>query len=207
MTIRIIPALRSLKPKIEKLCQKTFAEHQARRPYAILENSYDLLPQTTIDAAFRGPEGLSLKTSPVIFAATLDDVMVGYIQLSRHAFIPQFNFQHVIISDIHVVADHRGIGIGEHLFDRVKSLADQHEWDGVTATIWAGNTASQRLFEKYGFQPNGVNLRHGPDRQASNYPESLKASSDTYSYALPLSLAVNVAVLTFILIKWMTAAR
>ncbi len=206
MTIKIIPAPRSLKPKIEKLCQQTFAEHQARQPYAFPENSYDLLSQTAIDAAFRSSEGLPIKTSPVIFAAMQDEVMVGYIHLSRHAFMPQVNFPRVNIDDIHVVADHRGTGIGEHLLDHVKSLADQHNWDGVTATIWAGNTASQCLFEKCGFQPNSVSLRYGPDRQASNYPESLKASSGTYFFALTLSLAVNMGVLTFILINWMTTA-
>jgi len=137
MTIKIIPAPRAMKSEIENRCKQTFAEHQARQPYAFPKNSYGVLSQTTIDTAFCSPEGLPLKTSPVIFTAMLDDDMVGYIQLSRHAFMPDVSFPYVNIDDIHVVTEHRGTGVGEHLLDHVKNLADQHDWDGLTATIWA----------------------------------------------------------------------
>ena len=80
------------------------------------------------------------------------------------------------VLDIHVLREFRQRGIGRALLDHAKGLADELDWDSLTATVWAGNTASKRLFEEFGYTPLNVTYRIGPDRQCQDWPDPVAPS-------------------------------
>lgn len=198
MTIEIVSAPRSLKSRIEELCQQTFDEHRERQPFAFAENSYDVMIKPLIDQAFRSPEGFPLRHSPVIFAAMQADEMVGYIHISRWAS-DLGTTAYVNIDDIHVVKNHRGNGVGEKLLNHVRALADECDWHNLTATIWAGNAASHDLFARCGFAPSNVTMRYGSDRPATDLPPKPKQEYGQIAF-IGLLLLLTTVLLALIFI-------
>jgi ribosomal protein S18 acetylase RimI-like enzyme len=170
MTITIINAPTSLKPKIEALCKQTYADHQRAQPYAFASNLYDLGIQPEINEAFNDVSGSKLDTSPVIFAAMRNNEFLGYIRLSSWSRPGNVVMPNANIDDIYVVSGHHGTGVGDALLNHAKAMADERDWDNLTATVWACNPASQALFERSGFTMQNTTMRYGPDRQSRDYP-------------------------------------
>ncbi|MBT8454852.1 MAG: GNAT family N-acetyltransferase [Rhodobacteraceae bacterium] len=169
-SLRIINAPKDIKPHVIAGSHATFLEHQDRAPFAFPNNAHELLIEPEIHAAFRDARGKDLSESPVIFAAYRGDDLAGYVRLSDHARHDPAPNSSVSIEDIYVLPAFRQTGVARALLDHVRALADIRDWDNLSATVWAGNDGSDRLFAQAGFAPQATRYRYGPARIAKDYP-------------------------------------
>ncbi len=171
--IDIRPAPRALKDRMAELTSVTFAEHQARQPWAFPNNGLEQTALQNINFAFMD-KGRQLKESPNAFAAYVDEHFAGFILLSVWARGGGPDMPHVSIDDICVVPEFRGRGVGRALLRHARALAAEEDWDSLNATVWTGNEASEALFRSEGFTVEHQQFRIGPDRLARDYPDPPK---------------------------------
>lgn len=55
----------------------------------------------------------------------------------------------------------RGQGIGHKLFDYVKEIVSEGNYDGLELQVNAKNTAAMEMYRKYGFREKSVNMEIG----------------------------------------------
>ena len=69
-------------------------------------------------------------------------------------------FWHVVneaqITNIAVAAPYRRMGVGSLLIDSLIAAAQERETMGITLEVRVSNTAAIKLYEKYGFNPEGI---------------------------------------------------
>jgi len=191
----------ALKEKILECSVSTYETHRSKQPFAFPKNMHKALIAPSIDESFVEETGEQLAQSPNIFVAEVDGTFAGYVQLSRHALDRQQELPLCVISDIFVLPEFRKQGVASQLLNHVKQLAIENRWSNLTATIWAPNQASARLFEKEGSTVQSRCFRFGPTNQAIDLPAAPKQSRSILSRVLPrlktaalFIVAVQIAV-------------
>ena len=62
------------------------------------------------------------------------------------------------LSNLYVLPEYRGRGIGRRLFDTVLQLCREQEYDGLELQVNARNAGARAMYEKYGFTEKSVNM-------------------------------------------------
>lgn len=198
MTVTIRPATTADRASIESASRETWKAHRARQPFAFPENGWDMLLKRGHEFAFWSGTGQPIGTSGNLFVADADGQIVGFILLSWHLREDAPDAPNGTIFDIWTHPDWRGKGVGRNLVGFAKNMADEANWDNLTAQVWNG-APSQRLFESAGFTAQHTTWRYGPDRPAQDVkPRSAKpedAPDKVWKWAV---LATIVAVLVLI---------
>lgn len=113
--------------------------------------------------SFQDGDGTDLPESREIHAAFGGDAFLGYVWF--RASMTRGAWAEIVIHDIAVLPEWRGQGIGRALAQSVVDLAVAKDTTNLTAHVWAGNTASARMFAGLGFTSEQETFRFGPPRQ------------------------------------------
>jgi GNAT superfamily N-acetyltransferase len=138
---------------IEALSMLTMREHETRLPDNFLPR--DAVHTKWLDYIF-GP-AVDERSVPFarLIVACLDDRVVGHLLLL-------FNFSNrgdhgrdlkCHVSDLSILPDLRGRGIGTLLMQRVQTVLREEQFTEVEAYVWRGNDASHKLFQNAAFVP------------------------------------------------------
>ena len=174
-----------MKEQILECSFSTYEAHRTSQPFAFPENMYAALVAPTIEDSFVNDRGAPLPESPNIFVAEVKGTFAGYVQLSRFALDTPQTLPLCVISDIFVLPEFRKQGLASQLLSHVKQLAIENRWSNLTATVWAPNQASARLFEKEGFTIESTCFRFGPTSQAIDLPPAPAQNGGILSRILP----------------------
>ena len=199
--IEITPAPIALKGRITELCRETYAAHRDAQPFAWPENFFDVAIQPLLNAAFQDKRGRPLEESPTLFSATKDGQFVGYLRLANWSSGLGGEIHSGSIEDICVIPENRGQGGARALIAHARHLAEQHDWDNLTAQVSEWNAASNTLFKNSGFTVQSRNYRIGPDRQAQEYPiaSARKLFSPWDWFWIALTVVILSALLVFLM--------
>lgn len=163
--IRITHAPIGLKDEIWRRKVETFHEHLQRQPFVFPSNYANAFLKPSFEGRFRDKKGRPVQESDNIFVAMVDGRFGGYVELSGGS-LPGFPLPLVSIEDIWISPELRRTGLAKALLEYVKQLGHERDWDNLTATVWAGNEDSARLFRSAGFVTQSETFRFGPDRAA-----------------------------------------
>lgn len=64
--------------------------------------------------------------------------------------------RHVLDLSIHVLREHRGLGIGNALVDYAIDWAQKHNYEKISLSVFSTNTPAINLYKKFGFEIEGV---------------------------------------------------
>lgn len=90
---------------------------------------------------------------PVV-VAVLDHKIVGWGSISRYAERP--GWRYTVENAIYLDPDYCGRGLGKAILEHLISAARESGFHSIIAQIVAGNEASIKLHDKYGFETIGV---------------------------------------------------
>jgi ribosomal protein S18 acetylase RimI-like enzyme len=165
MKVSIRPAVTEDRATVEVASRATWDAHRTRQPFAFAENGWDFGMARSHEIAFRGPKAEPLGESGNLFVADADGRVVGFVLLSWHLRDDVEDMGDGAILDIWVDPDWRHKGVAQNLVSFAKEMAEQADWDNLTADVWTG-APSAGLFEAAGFTQQNVTWRFGPDRPA-----------------------------------------
>ncbi|MEM8782601.1 MAG: N-acetyltransferase [Planctomycetota bacterium] len=139
-------------PAQAQLAAKTYAEtfgHSLTN-----EELSAQIEETRSETYFR-----SLMGRDTVLVATLDDQLVGYIQLgdvgtNLQGVEPGPNDQ--AVQALYVDADHQGRGIGRSLMDAAFAHPRLRESDHVFIDVWGENKRALAFYQDYGFEAVGT---------------------------------------------------
>ena len=108
----------------------------------------------------------------IILAAETDGVVAGYASLSEYR--QKEAYKSTAELSVYVGADFRRMGIAASLLDRIIKFAKEEDTlHTIVSVITAGNEASEKLHEKFGFDFCGtikeVGVKFGKYRDIDNY--------------------------------------
>jgi RimJ/RimL family protein N-acetyltransferase len=118
-------------------------------------------------------EGISYQDGFVLLVAELGGRIVGFARLISGLCGPKD--RHVGNVGIVVQKGHRGRGIGSTLLGELLRQAPNLDCSKLTAEIVASNVRSRSLFEKFGFQVEGI--RHRQFRIGDEYVDEILMST------------------------------
>lgn len=110
--------------------------------------------------AINSPEG------PVsVFVGTIDEVIVGYA--ISHIETLHDGARIEVISDIYVLGEARGVGVGEALMDAVAASAVSHGAEGIDALVLPGDRHSKNFFETFGLTARAILVHRSLTKEES----------------------------------------
>ncbi|NNE88371.1 MAG: GNAT family N-acetyltransferase [Silicimonas sp.] len=137
--IQIAPATPAHLPAILDQTRATFQEHRARNPKAFPDKTYRMLESRHRAALLGDAKG------SITFAATAHDAsLAGFVLLRSFT-------RAAMIYDIGTLPAARRSGVGSALLAHALTVAKDRRWEMLFASVWDGNEASHRLFQKAGF--------------------------------------------------------
>jgi ribosomal protein S18 acetylase RimI-like enzyme len=104
------------------------------------------------DSYFAAFEAINNSSLNELIVATLDDEVVGVLQLT---FIPNISYQgswRALIEGVRVSANYRGQGIGRKLFEYAINRAREEGCHMVQLTMDKRRTEANRFYQSLGFQ-------------------------------------------------------
>lgn len=131
----------------------------ALKPQVLAAQGADRDPRA-IDAAFRDGWGRP-SDSPLIFAATADGRLLGFIRLDAAARATGEAPRPVRIEDLWVTETMRGRGLGRLLLAYVLAFSEQNGWGALEAEVPGDAPGAARLFQDAGFARQRQTLRFG----------------------------------------------
>lgn len=163
MNPQIRPAPPEVIGDILALSRLTLEEHLVRQPFAFAPDMHESSFEPGLLQSFHDEAGTDLTKSREILAAFDGDSFLGYVWFRGSN--ERGAWAEIIIFDIAVMPEWRGQGIGRALAKAVVDLARAKDTTNLTAHVWAGNTASARMFAGLGFTSQKETVRFGPLRQ------------------------------------------
>jgi len=106
-----------------------------------------------IDTAIRAE---MLSADHVVGAGTIDGVTVGYIAAHRQALHDGSAMAR--ITDVYVLPDARGVGVGEALMLLVESWAREEALIGLDSIALPGDRATKNFFETFGLVARAIEV-------------------------------------------------
>ena len=137
--LQIAPTTQVDLPAILDMAGETFRAHQSRHPQAFPDIILLKLEEIHRDAVDLAGD------TPTSFSAKQNDDLMGYVLLREKS-------GGGVIYDIGVLPEYRRDGIGLALLNKATEIAKARHWRVLSATVWAGNTASHTMFGKAGFE-------------------------------------------------------
>jgi ribosomal protein S18 acetylase RimI-like enzyme len=94
----------------------------------------------------------------VSFVGCIDDVVLGF----AHVRIVVYNSEHTVgeILSYGVLADARGVGIGEAMLNLVVEYCREHGCTGIDAQALPGARETKNFFETFGFTARRLVVHH-----------------------------------------------
>ncbi|MCM1117741.1 MAG: GNAT family N-acetyltransferase [bacterium] len=135
---------------VERIMKQVQAMHVAWRP-EIYKEADPILPY---DMYLE-----HLESQQVLVAELAGEVVGLMICLERHISGGPMRERKVLYVDSMAVEErYRGQGIGHQLFDYVRGLCREKEYDSLELQVNARNTAARAMYEKYGFTEKSINM-------------------------------------------------
>ena len=153
----IRPARRRDRPRILALCDRTFRQHQERNPA-------DFPAGGPNHAAAFLPGAFSFwrRRARGLLVSESGGALCGYILFRRYGSV-------VMVLDIGVDEGFQRTGEGRRLIEAMLAeVGRDRRAQLVTATVWAGNAASEALFSAAGFRPAAREYRYNLRDGSSN---------------------------------------
>ncbi len=94
----------------------------------------------------------------VTFVGCIDDVVVGFARLRMQTFDSENTVGDVI--SYGVLADARGVGVGESMLDLVIEYCRDHGCTGIDAQALPGARETKNFFETFGFTARRLVVHH-----------------------------------------------
>ena len=199
MAFEIINAPVALKEQLIELCLETYRTHREAAPQNWASNYFELAIKPAIESAFKNKVGAALAESPTIFAAMKDNTFAGYYRLSALPTDPKVDYFAVEIVDICVVPEFRRQGIATAMIAHAKTLAAEHDWDSLEATVADMNAGSRHIFEAEGFTVASRKLFFGPNRAARDIPVPLIKARFNWAHWVNVALLVSTVAIFILL--------
>ncbi|MDH4168099.1 MAG: GNAT family N-acetyltransferase [Acidimicrobiia bacterium] len=98
----------------------------------------------------------------LVVVGTLDDVVVGYGMVHVESVLDGGRLGR--ITDIYVLPDARGVGVGEELMGAIVSWATDAGCFGVDSLALPGNRATKNFFETHGLVARAIVVHRSIDR-------------------------------------------
>lgn len=97
-----------------------------------------------------------------VVVGTIDGVVVGYAA----AVLRPLHDEGVVgdLTDLYVLPDARGVGIGEAMMDEVIVWCEAHECVGVDSIALPGDRATKNFFESFGLVARAIRVHRRLDR-------------------------------------------
>jgi len=99
--------------------------------------------------------------------ALQNDKSIYYVALENDNVIGYAAMWHIVneghITNIAVKSEYRQKGIGALLVAELITFAQKKEMIGITLEVRVSNIAAQKLYEKFGFKPEGVRKKYYKD--------------------------------------------
>ena len=134
---------------LAQLCQAVHEIHVAAQP----DFFKPIRPDDSTLIAFYEQE---LSSETIGYIAEVDSEPVGYM-LCAVTIRPENVFSYaqsrLHIDQMSVNAAYRSQGVGKALMDKAYELAQQHQVDALTLSVWAFNEGAQRFYATNGFEP------------------------------------------------------
>lgn len=90
---------------------------------------------------------------PHLIAVSEDDRVIGWCDISP---LDRPVFAHVGTLGMGIIPEYRGLGIGEKLINTALDMAKKRGLTRIELTVREGNLPAQRLYQKVGFEVEGV---------------------------------------------------
>ncbi len=98
--------------------------------------------------------------SQVLVAVNDEGEIVGYVlYIKKPASAIKRRFRCAVIYDLYVVPEHRRKGVGSALLEKALNLLEEEGAECVELSVWVGNEAARRLYEKFGFEEYVIRMR------------------------------------------------
>lgn len=118
--------------------------------------SYDPIYQTSREAEKMMRNflaDLSSSTHSFLFVAEAAGEVVGFISGELREGSPTFHPKSwTSVDDVYVLAEHRGLGVGRALLERVREWASRREADGISLQVAAANERGRKFYRGLGFR-------------------------------------------------------
>ena len=137
--------------QVEKIMKQVQKMHTEWRP-DIYKNVEILLPLDMY---------MDYVNNRELIIATLDsgDVVGILIYFTRNiSGGPMVDRKVMFIDSMGVDEHYRGQGIGRELFAFVQNICEEQDYDGLELQVNAKNISAKKMYEKYGFTENSVNM-------------------------------------------------
>lgn len=102
-----------------------------------------------------------VETHGAVFVAELDGLVVGFVCVWAHVVAEELiniEREFALITDLVVLSDDRGRGIGRALLERAEQFAVTQGAKRLRIGVLAKNVAARRLYERFGFADFEVNM-------------------------------------------------
>ena len=150
---------RDLEPCLA-ITEQTYAEHRERQPDFFPEDKQKA-PVDWLKSLLAGKAGDPFYQNIQATICEIDEKVVGYCVVA-FCRLPVGEARHrheAIIGDISIAPAYQGKGLGRRLLAEVKSGIVATDATSITAQIWHGNTASERVFLAEDFRPAFQEMR------------------------------------------------
>lgn len=145
-SVRIIPTTEFHIPGLHAALDEVAKE----RRYLAFVAAPPLMATREFSRALMGGAGVQM------VAVTQDERVVGWCDIVR---VPMEGFNHTGRLGMGLLAPYRGLGIGHHLAEAAISAAQESGMTRIELEVLASNEQAIRLYEKLGFQHEGVKHR------------------------------------------------
>ena len=148
--ISIRPAKTEDYTNIEKIMKQVQQLHIDWRP-DIYKEAETVLPYNEFLEA--------VKNEPFVVAEVAGEVAGLLSYIPRHvASGVQVTREVLYIDSMAVDEKYRGNGIGHQLFDYIRNIASEKNFDGIELQVNAKNMAAKKMYESYGFTEKSINM-------------------------------------------------
>ncbi len=148
--VTIRPGRREDAAEAARLWMQSAREHTAHDPiYATSPGAERVMRRFLTD--------LAGSNHSFLFVAELGGRTVGFISGEMREGSPTFQAKAwASVDDVFVEPDHRNLGVGRALLERVKEWARERGADGVSLQVAAANERGRKFYEELGFREVSV---------------------------------------------------
>jgi ribosomal protein S18 acetylase RimI-like enzyme len=104
-----------------------------------------------------------------------DDVLAGYFKINEYDAQTDFkNDDSLELERIYVIKEFQGLGLGNHLMEKVKNIASEKGKKNLWLGVWEKNKNAIKFYEKSGFIKTGEHDFFMGDEKQNDYVFSMR---------------------------------
>lgn len=134
--------------RLQELCKETLSEHKERDPVTFDADPHLFVTPIITNRFYRFRVFPRRVVTEIIVARTAEGI-AGYVvvDLPKNRLGQLRRGWQAVIQDIRVIPRYQRMGIARELVERATELCIGLGCSQISAVVWHGNAASQRLFE------------------------------------------------------------